>query len=54
MVDLDNPLAHFGPKAGRLNPIDHHGQVGVLGCLNQDAPIAILDLVELTLLAPTE
>ena len=46
-INLNDPLTHVSSKAGQLDPVDHHRQVGVLGSFNQDAPITILDLVEL-------
>ncbi len=52
MMDGNELLAHFGPEARGLDAVHDQRQVGVLGSFNQDAPIAILDLVKLSLLPP--
>jgi hypothetical protein len=47
---LHETMAHLVPEAGWFDAVNHHGQIGMLGRFDQDAPLAILNLFELTLL----
>jgi hypothetical protein len=54
MVDVDNPLTHLGSKTRGLDAVHHDRQVGILGGLDQDTPIAILDFVQVPALAASK
>ena len=36
IFEAHDPIAQIGPQAGRLNAIDHRGQIGMPRCLDQD------------------
>ncbi len=54
MLDFQHALAQLLAEADRFDPVDHDGQVDVLRSLDENAAVAVLDLVELAFLAATE